>query len=370
MAKTVNIGVIGVGAFMARQHLPNLQSTGLTRIHTLCDLDEDLLAQRREEFDPVAVTTAAEAVFDDPRIDAVMVGTRAGEHARMIELAARSGKHVYVEKPMTMTYEQTHSVLEAVSGSGIEVGVGFNRRFAPAMVAARELFRARRTGPANVIYRIVDDHRVRPEYIFDMDDGGGHLLQEGCHIFDLLAWMLGSEPVEIFATGPIETDNVVILKFADGSLATVLCGGKGGLFYPKELLEMFAGHTTVAVDQFYELRADGPDGTLRRTFPLDPKSGGAPAEDNMTAYYEASFAQRPDRDETDIAVCNALHQLRVDKGHVQAITAFAEAIANGTPYAVNAIDGARATVCALKGYESIRTNRPVVISPTDYGLEG
>ena len=95
----VNMGVIGVGAFMSRQHLPNMKRIPGTRIHTLCDLDRDLLAERAAEYDPVRTTTDGDSVFADPEVDAVLVGTRSAEHARFISMAAAHGKAVYVENP-------------------------------------------------------------------------------------------------------------------------------------------------------------------------------------------------------------------------------------------------------------------------------
>ena len=187
MEKKVNIGIIGVGAFMARQHLPNIIRNSLIHIKIMCDRDEDLLQQRKKEFQPDICTTDARKVFQDPEVDVVFVGTRSSQHACFIEKSAQYGKHVFVEKPMVMTYEETACVLKVVKKSNINVGIGFNRRFAPIMVEAKRLFKEFREGPANIVYRIVDDHRIRPAYIFDMNDGGGHLLQECCHIFDLLS---------------------------------------------------------------------------------------------------------------------------------------------------------------------------------------
>jgi len=365
----LNVGVIGAGAFMTRQHLPNIVRDPRYRIHTLCRRNEKLLAEVAKEFNPVRTTTDADELLEDPEIDVVFVGTRSDMHAHFLKKAADNSKHVYVEKPMTMNYEDTAKVLASVKEFGVTVGVGFNRRFAPIMVESKRMFQESRNGHANIIYRIVDDHDIRPKYIFDMETGGGHLLQEGCHIFDLIAWFLEEEPVEIYATGPLETDNVLIMKFADGSLATMLCGGKGGLFYPKECMEVFCSRTTLIIDHFFELRLDGPGRSLIKTFALDPKSTTEPEQDSMTGFYKTAFAQRPAHDVTDTAEANALHKLKPDKGHTEAIVAFADAVATGKTFAPGAIDGARATVCALKAYESIRANQPVAISPKEYGLE-
>ena len=99
----LNVGVIGVGAFMARQHLPNLARDPRYCLHTFCDLDQELLARRAGEFRPERCTTDAGELLADPAIDVVFIGTRSRQHARFVEQAATHGKHAYVEKPMTMS---------------------------------------------------------------------------------------------------------------------------------------------------------------------------------------------------------------------------------------------------------------------------
>ena len=332
-------------------------------------MDAELLARRTLELRPEISTTNPDEVFACPEVDTVLVGTRGDMHCHFVLEAARHGKDVFVEKPMTMTYAETEQALTAAKASGIKVGVGFNRRFAPAMLEAKRIFRETRAGAANIVYRIVDDHRVRPHYIFDMAKGGGHLLTEGCHIFDLLAWFLDSEPVEVYAVGPLETDNTVILKYADGSTAAMVCGGKGGVFYPKELMEVFSGGATIAMDNFFELRGDGPSGSFLRAYPLDPKTELRTEDDDMTSFHRASFSQRPSVDLVGEHAANPYHKLKVDKGHDQEIAEFAKSVVERRPFSIGVVDGARATVCALKAYESIRKNAPVRISGADYGLE-
>lgn len=366
MLKEVRIGAIGVGSFMARQHLPNILSNPAIKIHALCDLNQDLLRQRQDEYKPAYITADADRIFKDPEIDAILVGTRSRMHAPLLLKAAKAGKHVYVEKPMTMSYEETRTVLDAVKDSPINVGIGFNRRFAPAMVEAKKLFHRYKKNGAHIYYRIVDDHRIRPRYIFSMDDGGGHLLQEGCHIFDLLSWFLEAEPVEIYCTGPMETDNIAIIKYDDGSLATIICGGKGGLFYPKESMEVFCDNKTLVIDNFYELRFDGACGNFIRQFPLSTWNQTPLDEDNMTGWYKKEFASRPPHDIKGEHKANGIPRPLCEKGHGAAMTAFADAIVNGKRFSIGAVDGARATVCALKAYQSIKENRPISIFLEEY----
>ena len=89
----------------------------------------------------------------------------------------------------------------------------------------------------------------------------------------------------------------------------------------------------------------------------------------MTSFYQASFSQRPPGDLVGEHAANAYHKLKVDKGHDQAIAEFAKSVVENRPYSIGVVDGARATVCALKAYESIRAKAPVKISGAEYGLE-
>jgi predicted dehydrogenase len=348
---------------MARHHLPNILELPEVKLRTLCDLDEKLLARRQNEYHAEYITCDADKIFRDPEINIVLIGTRSKMHAYFILEAAKAGKHVYVEKPMTMTMDETEKVISAVKKSGINVGVGFNRRFAPSVIESKKLFQDYKKGPANIYYRIVDDHRIRPHYIFDMNNGGGHLLQECCHIFDMLSWFLESEPVEIYCTGPLETDNVLIMKFSDESIATVICGGKGGLCYPKECMEVFCSNRTLVLDSFYEIRYDGPEGNFIKHFPDGIKNIGEFSENSMSEYYRRSFSVRAQKDTVGEHAANGFPLPAPDKGHKGLIKAFINAAVLEKKFSIGISAGARATICALKAYESIKTNRPYSINP-------
>ncbi len=344
---------------MQRVGLPALQRTSRFHFHHFCDQHADTLRTAAEQYNPDRVSEDAGDVFADPGVDVVFIGTRSNFHYPLLRQAILAGKPVFVEKPMTMTEEETREILELADDHHPQVGVDFNRRYAPAMVAMKSQFDQIREGPSQMHYRIMDDHRIRPEYIFNMADGGGHLLQEGCHIFDLLSWFLNAEPVSVFARGRLETDNSVLIEFADGSLATLACGGKGSLYYPKEHFEVFNNGHTLVMDHFLELRCVGEKiaaADAMRWFGSDKNPP------DMTAVYRDSFARQPRGEVTPESLLQAF-RLSVNKGHGEILQAFADAIGQQTPFAVGVEAGARATRVALKAYESIRQNRPIEIPP-------
>ncbi len=89
----------------------------------------------------------------------------------------------------------------------------------------------------------------------------------------------------------------------------------------------------------------------------------------MTGFYRKEFAARPKDDIVEThAGGKSFPTPSLDKGHAQAMAEFAAAIVAGRRFSINAVDGARATICALKAYDSIRQNRPMTINPAEYGL--
>jgi len=345
---------------MGRQHLPNVAKNPKFRIRALCDLNEELLAERKKSYGPEYTTTDYRTLLNDREIEAIFIGVRGDRHAEFIEKVAESGKHVFVEKPMTHASEEAERVVKAVRRSGVKLMVGFNRRFAPCMVDAKALYQAMKTTRAILNYRIMDDHNYRPKYIFDLKVGHGHLLAEGCHIFDLICWFLDEKPVRIYCQGALETDNVAVVTFEKGSIATISCGGLGSFYYPKEYMEVFSGYKTLVMDQFSELRYYTLEEGQHRHYPLKVDELRNVASDKIGIAAQYEKLRESSRRKLGPGTTQP------DKGHMAEIDAFADAILNDTPSPVDEIAGARATVLALKGYESLKKKIPVEISEKDY----
>jgi len=79
-----------------------------------------------------------EALLADPKIDAVVLTTPHSLHAPQVIAAAQKGKHVYCEKPFTLTKKEAEDAVAAVKKAGVALGLGYNRRFHPEMVKLRE----------------------------------------------------------------------------------------------------------------------------------------------------------------------------------------------------------------------------------------
>lgn len=130
-----------------------------------------------------------------PDVDAVLVATTNDALAPVTLAAVQHGKHVLVEKPAARNPWELEPVIEAARRSGAVVKVGFNHRFHPAFLKARELFDAGGVGPLLYVRgRYGHGGRIGYDREWRADPavaGGGELLDQGVHLIDLARWFLG-----------------------------------------------------------------------------------------------------------------------------------------------------------------------------------
>ncbi len=384
--RTIRVGVIGCGQFMSRQHIQTIARSPHLLLQHLADLDAEKLARVAERYPPVRRSTRWQDVVADPEVEAVVIGVVPRFHAEMARAALEHGKPVYVEKPLALTPEECLAVQRLAWERKLPVAVGFNRRFAPATEHLQRAFQAARS-PVSVFYRISDDDRVRPpEQQWKKED---RLLLEVVHIFDLLTYLLAAEPVSIYAGEVRFNDALITIEYASGSRATIYSSSYGSLAQPKEHLEAVLDRGAVEMDDFVEIRSYGLpvlapverfagrayDGCDNRHVEDFARRGLAALLDFRGRYTQAMLAagvlaERPAADAWDRArelLGNPpLPQVNYapDKGWGAALESFCLAVADGqTPRNATAIDGNRATFCAISARRSIETGEPVRLDP-------
>lgn len=244
---------IGFGNYAKSVLVPALKKASkerLTTVVTSTGLSAHDAAQR-EGFANAA--TDPQSVMDDADTDCVFIATRHDSHASLAAAALRAGKHVFVEKPLALDHEQLADVVAAAEGAPGVLTVGFNRRFAPMMIAAKAAI-ASRAGPIAMHYRVNAGHVPGDSWLHGAQ-GGGRIVGEACHFVDALTFLAGGPPVSVSAFRPEGIDDTVsaVLRFADGSTGTILYSSLGDSSLPKEYLEIFASGTVVRLDDFRKL---------------------------------------------------------------------------------------------------------------------
>ena len=276
----VRIAIVGAGSFAKSMHLPNLQElSNLYHIRAIVSATGSNAKVTAEQYGADYFTTDFEEVLNDPEIDAILICTRHHLHARQVIAALNAGKHVYCEKPLALTKDELESViscyglsLDDFASGRPKVGyadiqpiltVGFNRRFSPAAVKAKEIIKAR-INPLVVVYRVNAGYIPLDNWV-QGDEGGGRIIGEACHMFDLFNYLTGAEveSIDVSAISPatehVSTrDNLVAtLKYIDGSVCTLIYTALGTAEMPKEYIEIYCDGKTLVIDDFKELRVHG-----------------------------------------------------------------------------------------------------------------
>jgi len=265
---TVVAGIIGAGLFTKATLLPSLKGAPV-RLRTIASAGGASAQHLGKKFGFAQVTSDFREVLSDPAINLVFVATRHNQHARMVIEALRSGKHVFVEKPICLTADELKQVKlayeeAAASGAPRQIMVGFNRRFAPHVVKMKDLL-SQRTEPVAMTMMVNAGPLPADHWLLNPTVGGGRLIGEGCHFVDLLRHVAGSAIVSVTASaldatgtgGAAGETSVVTLGFADGSMGTLQYLSNGDRSFPRERLEVFCGGRVLALDNFRSMRGYG-----------------------------------------------------------------------------------------------------------------
>lgn len=244
---------IGFGNYAKSVLLPALMKAGetrLTRVVTSTGISAHSAAERHGFSE---ASTDPRTVFDDPTTDCVFVATRHDSHAALAIAALEAGKHVFVEKPLAMTHDQLVRVAAAAEGAAGTLAVGFNRRFAPMVRQAREVLAAT-GGPIVMQYRINAGHIPGDSWVHGAE-GGGRIVGEVCHFVDTLSALCGADPVSVEGVSPdgVGDSLAAVIRFADGSVGTILYASMGDPALPKEYVEAFGRGVVVRLDDFRKL---------------------------------------------------------------------------------------------------------------------
>jgi inositol 2-dehydrogenase len=229
MGETVRLGLVGLGR-MGCFHAANLAGRipGV-RLVRIADAAEDVARENSARLGGVEWSARYEDLLEDPEIEAVVVASPTPLHAEMAAAAAAAGKHVFCEKPISLELERTRQVIEAVRAAGVKLQVGFQRRFDPDYLAAKERISEGHIGEVYLFRTTLRDMRSPG---FDYIEGsGGFFADVTVHDFDAARWLIG-EITEVTAAGAAlsdpgfeavgDVDNAVItLRFASGALGVI-----------------------------------------------------------------------------------------------------------------------------------------------------
>jgi myo-inositol 2-dehydrogenase/D-chiro-inositol 1-dehydrogenase len=226
---TVRVGVVGVGR-IGRMHASLLArqvpGASVSMVH---DAHEDTARDVAVELG-VATATDVEELLGASDVDAVAICSSTDTHADLIVAAARAGKAIFCEKPVSLDLPEVDRALAAVDEAGVAFQIGFNRRFDPAHASVAAAVADGTIGEPQLARITSRDPAPPPlEYV---RVSGGIFLDMTIHDFDMARFITGSEVVEVFARGAVRIDPgfaqagdvdtaVVVLEHVNGCLTTI-----------------------------------------------------------------------------------------------------------------------------------------------------
>jgi predicted dehydrogenase len=193
----VRWGIIGVGDVTERKSGPGFQQAERSELVAVMRRNGALAAEYARRHQVPRWYDDADALINDPEVDAVYVATPPDSHRHYAVRVAQAGKPVYVEKPMARTAAECAAMVAACDAAGVGLFVAYYRRAMPRFARIKELLDSGQIGelrsvlvrnerPAQLETEGRGGWRVEPEV-----SGGGHFVDLGSHILDVLDWLLG-----------------------------------------------------------------------------------------------------------------------------------------------------------------------------------
>ena len=224
----VRMGLIGagrIGSMHARLLAEQVDDAVLAIVYD----DVPSVAQKTADRLGATAVDQLDGVWDAD-IDAVAICASTETHVELIEGAASAGKHIFCEKPIAKELAAVDRALAAVEEAGVQLHVGFNRRFDPGHAAVRDAVTSGALGDLHVV-RITSRDPAPPPAPY-LEGSGGIFIDMTIHDFDMARFVTGSEVVEVLATGAVRIDPqirelgdldtaVVILRHADETITTI-----------------------------------------------------------------------------------------------------------------------------------------------------
>lgn len=329
----LRFGVLGAGR-IGKVHAATIGRS--TRAQVVCVADAIAEAASALAHESGARVAAVDAVISARDVDAILIATPTGTHADLIEEAARAGKAIFCEKPVSLSVERIEACLPAVEKAGVPLMIGFNRRFDPNFATLERRLRSGEIGEVEMITIVSRDPAPPP--ISYIEGSGGLYRDMMIHDFDMARFLLGGEePVVVQALGAVLTDPA-IRPTGDVDTAAVQMQTASG----RIVVITNSRRASYGYDQRIEVH--GSKGMLR--------AGNI----HMTTVERAG---------ADGFVADVIQNFFIDRyvaAYANELNAFIDAVQKGTKPVPSGTDGLMAQKLAEAATQSSRTGQPVRLS--------
>ncbi|GJQ14902.1 hypothetical protein GpartN1_g6693.t1 [Galdieria partita] len=336
--ETVGIGIIGAGR-IGQVHAENLAfrikkgrlvgvASGTKQLAERCSLATGC----KPYYD-------YHLLLEDPSVDAVCICSASNQHTKQIIEAARAGKHIFCEKPIDTDLKKIDEALKVVEECGVQLQVGFNRRFDQNYSRVRQAIVRGEIGTPQILHIVSRDPSPPPlDYL---KSSGGIWLDCSIHDFDMARFLIGDEVEQVYAVGAIHCvpemkefgdvdTSIVLLQFRNGVVGTI-DNSRQAVYGYDQRCEVFGSKGSVHINNNYPNSAViSTNQSIMRDLPLH----------FFMERYTESFIEELDQ--------------------------FCDCILNKKPVPVTGWDGRAPVVIALAAKKSYMEGRPIRVEQVDY----
>ncbi|MFP4250947.1 MAG: Gfo/Idh/MocA family protein [Armatimonadota bacterium] len=333
-------GVIGTGVW-GETHLKTYSTQPGGELVCICDLNEDLVKERAQQYDVGCWTTDYEELLDRDDIDAVSVVTPDFLHREVAVAAAEAGKHVLLEKPMATTVEDCQAMIDAAEANDVLLMVDFHNRWNPAMWGIKKKIVAGEMGEPQMLTCRLNDTIYVPTEMLSWGGDSTVVWFLGSHMVDLVRWLFDDEISRVYS---VSRSRVLAERGVNTpDFFHTICELEGGGVAHVENCWIMSTEMPTVFDLKMEMIgsegtafADASSHRMLQTF--TPEG--------------ASYA--------DVAVVTDVHGTPNGFG-IQSIRHFAESVIDGSEPIVRPMDGLENTRVLVAIHESAESGEPVEI---------
>jgi scyllo-inositol 2-dehydrogenase (NAD+) len=328
--------VVGVGT-LGKRHAENLRrKIPEARLIAVADADGGRAAQAAAELEVPHYYDKLGGILEHKDIRAVVIAAPSKFHAKAIEEAAVHGKHIFCEKPLALSMEDADRALAVASKAGVQLQIGFMRRYDPAYIAAQQQIEAGEIGDPVIFKSVGRDQQPPPAAFFQGGVNGTIFSDAAIHDFDLARWMMKDEIAAAHAyAGVLACPELAQFDDVDATLVN-LRFSRGGIGNIEAFRKATYG---------YDIRTEvlGTKGAVH------------------VGYLRQTAFRVLTRDGIRHDVVN--HWLvRFADAYLEEMRDFVRNVIAGKPVRVTGQDGRRALITALAAEESFRESRQVEIT--------
>ena len=327
----VRFALFGAGRIGA-MHAANVAAHARASLHCVYDVQASA-AQKVASTHGATVASSVDAALSDPQVDAVLIASSTDTHVELITAAAKAGKAILCEKPIDLDIRRVEQCRRDIAGTGVAIQLGFNRRYDASHRAVREAVARGEIGALQQLIITSRDPGLAPmEY---MKVSGGIFRDMMIHDFDLARFILGEDPVAVYAAGSVMIEPALAAIGDVDTAMVVLKAPSGALVHINNSRRAVYGY-----DQRVE--AFGAKGMVQS------ENWRASSLRRWTA--QATDAQEP-----------LLHFFiqRYAQAYLDELNEFVDTVVNKTAPAVGFEDGRKALILADAAWESLRSGRAV-----------